>query len=310
MMNSYLQQLTLRITRNLARTAPEYRARHAGFLLAEQGSDGGFAGRAGDSDLYYTGFALRGLACLDRLADPERDRAASFLRARMLQPASVVDFLSLLYAARLIQSGGGPDVLSEHHSDWTARVAHALESFRKSDGGYAKATEGATGSTYHTFLVALCYELIELPLPQPDRVVEFLLSRRRDDGGFVEVAPARRGGTNPTAAAMTLLGMLGATDPATAAAAIEFLARMQSDDGGLCANDRVPLADLLSTFTAFLTLAGLGAADQVNQSALRQFLTAVELSTGGFRAGIWDDSADVEYTFYGLGTEALLQELC
>ena len=37
------------------------RARHAGYLKSAQNSDGGFSGREGDSDLYYTAFALRGL---------------------------------------------------------------------------------------------------------------------------------------------------------------------------------------------------------------------------------------------------------
>ena len=32
--------------------------------------------------------------------------------------------------------------------------------FGRKDGGYAKTHEGAAGSTYHSFLVALCYELI------------------------------------------------------------------------------------------------------------------------------------------------------
>ena len=30
-----------------------------------------------------------------------------------------------------------------------------------------------------------------------------------------------------------------------------------------------------------------------------------EPTTGGFRGGLWDEAADVEYTFYGLGTLAL-----
>ena len=37
----------------------------------------------------------------------------------------------------------------------------------------------------------------------------FLKSRRREDGGFVEIAPMRRSGTNPTAAAVGLFQLLG-----------------------------------------------------------------------------------------------------
>jgi geranylgeranyl transferase type-2 subunit beta len=305
-MASYLQNLTARLTRGLARASPDRLLLHREYLLRTQNADGGWSGREGESDLYYTSFALRGLACLGGLTDTTVTRAAEFLRRCLLQPASVVDFMSLLYSARLLQSAGGVDVLSEHSNDWSARVAAALESFRKPDGGYAKATEGAAGSTYHTLLVALSYELIGLPLPDVSRVVEFVRSRRRDDGGFVEVAPARRGGTNPTAAAIALLLMCNALDDATRAAAAEFVARMQSFDGGLQANDRAPLADLLSTFTGLLTLTDLGAADSVDRERLTEFAESLELPAGGFRGGLWDEAADVEYTFYGLGSLALL----
>ena len=40
-------------------------------------------------------------------------------------------------------------------------------------------------------------------------------------------------------------------------------------------------------------------------AAVREYAESVELPTGGFRGGLWDDAADVEYTFYGLGTLAL-----
>jgi geranylgeranyl transferase type-2 subunit beta len=305
-MSNYLENLTARLAAGLAQTPVDFRARHRDYLLSVQNSDGGFSGREGGSDLYYTSFGLRGLACLGSLRGDACDRAAVFLRSRLLQPAAVVDFMALLYSARLVHAAGGPDVLSEHSGEWPARVAAALESFRKPDGGYGKATEGAAGSTYHTFLVALCYELIGLALPDPDRVVNFVRTRRRDDGGFVEVAPARRGGTNPTAAAVAILNMQGAMDAATSDAVKDFLVAMQSDDGGLRANDRVPVADLLSTFTAYLSLSDLAADDRVDREALHHFVTSCDAPSGGFHAGFWDEAADVEYTFYGLGTTALL----
>jgi geranylgeranyl transferase type-2 subunit beta len=305
-MSSYLSQLTMRLARGLAVAPAAFRTRHADFLLAAQNPDGGFSGREGGSDLYYTGLALRGLACLGSLSEPTVGRAAGFMRSRLLQPASVVDFMSFLYAARLVESAGGPDVLSEHGTDWPVRVAAALESFRKSDGGYAKATDGTAGSTYHTFLVALCYELIGLALPEPEQVIAFVRSRRRDDGGYVEVVPARRGGTNPTAAAIALLRIFHAADERAAAAAIDFLVRLQSSEGGFRANDRAPMADLLSTFTALLTLTDLGAGDRIDGAAVRRFIDAIELPSGGFRGGLWDQLSDVEYTFYGLGVVALL----
>ncbi len=306
MQTNYLQTLTTRLAASLTKMPADFLARHRDYLLSVQNSDGGWSGREGGSDLYYTAFALRGLAVLGTLAEPTIERAAAFLRSRLLLPASVVDFMSLLYAARLIQSSGGPDVLSKHGSDWPAGVAAAMESFRKPDGGYAKATAGTAGSTYHTFLVALCYELIGVPLPDSSQVVNFIRSRRRDDGGFVEVAPARRGGTNPTAAAAAVLLILNALDDATRSAVVSFLSGMQSPKGGLRANDRAPMADLLSTFTGLLTLCDLGAHVGIDSNSFRQFAASVESETGGFRGGAWDQATDVEYTFYGLGTVALV----
>ena len=61
-------------------------------------------------------------------------------------------------------------------------MANLLETFRRADGGYAKTDEGQASSTYQTFLIALAYELLERPLPQPQRAVDFLISQQRDDG--------------------------------------------------------------------------------------------------------------------------------
>src|SRR5205823_8300245 len=134
---------------------------------------------------------------------------------------------SLLYACLLVQATGGPDVLAGSPPDWPDRVAATLETFRTADGGYAKAVGAASGSTYHTFLVGLCYQLLGRPLPRPEDVARFVRSRRRDDGGFVEVAPMRRSGTNPTAAGIGILHLaLGRDLPeADTAPAVAFLAQ-------------------------------------------------------------------------------------
>ena len=70
-------------------------------------------------------------------------------------------------------NGGGPDVLADSPTDWPERVADTLATFRTSDGGYAKATGSASGSTYHTFLVGLCFQLLGRPLPRPEEVARF-----------------------------------------------------------------------------------------------------------------------------------------
>src|SRR5436853_2754863 len=108
-MTNYLQQLTARLGDALARLPADFRARHTAYLAAAQNADGGFSGREGGSDLYYTAFALRGLTVLGTLTPTICQRAAAFLRQSLLQQTSVVDFFSLLYACALVRLGG-PDV--------------------------------------------------------------------------------------------------------------------------------------------------------------------------------------------------------
>jgi geranylgeranyl transferase type-2 subunit beta len=308
----YLFQLAAQLADGLGRLPQEGRARHAAYVRAAQNGDGGFSGRAGGSDLYYTGFGLRGLAVLDALAPEVCQQAAGFLRGWLTREASVVDFFSLLYAAALVQAGGGPDVLADSPPGWDERVACMLETFRTPDGGYAKAVGGTAGSTYHTFLVGLCYQLLGRSLPQPGDAAQFIRSRRRDDGGFVEIAPMRRSGTNPTAAAVGVLQMLDEEEGDSALNAdiregvVQFLSAMPSAEGGFRANGRAPLADLLSTFTGLWTLRRLGALDGVDTAAALGYVRMLELPGGGFRGGLWDEQTDVEYTFYGLGCLAVL----
>ncbi len=302
----YLANLTLRLAEGLGRLSDDRRRRHAEYLLASQRADGGFAGREGDSDLYYTSFGLRGLALLGRLEGEPAARAVKFLQSRLGGNVPVVDFLSLVYSAKMLEMAAGIDVFAAHAPGWQAAVAAALEPLRRADGGYAKTAEGQASSVYHSFLVVLCQQLIERPTPEPQRLVEFVRARRRDDGGFVEMNVMKRSGTNPTAAAIGLLTIFEAIDEETRSDASEFLAEMQTDEGGLRANTRIPIADLLSTFTGMLTLADLGSFDMIDRAAARRYVDALELDGGGFRGAEWDPAHDVEYTFYGLGALALV----
>jgi len=305
---NYLANLTLRLATGIARLPEETRSRHAAWLAAVQAEDGGFPGRQGPSDLYYTGFGLRALALLGRLeAEPAR-RAAGYLRDHLALADKLrsVDFLSLVSSAVLVEMTAGIDAFAAARVDRRALVATYLDRLRCEDGGCAKTAQGPHSSTYHTFLAASCRQLVDLPIADPERIERLIRSRQRDDGGFVELAPLRQSGANPTAAAVALLEMLGVLDNPTRRQAAAFLARMQSAEGGLRANGRIPVADLLSTFTGLVALADLGASDAVDPAAIDRYARSLEDPRGGFRGGAWDDTADVEYTFYGLGTLALV----
>lgn len=304
----YLFKLADRVAQGLSKIDADRLSGHRRFLLTQQMPDGGFRGREGDSDLYYTGFAVRALAISGGLESGCRDHIAEFLSRHDPLQLGVIDLLSWMYSALVVQASGGDDLLAEAPVDFPDRVAQKLESTRAADGGYAKSTEGAAGSTYHSFMVSLTYELVGKDIPRPNRLIQFLYDRQRDDGGFVEIAPMRRSGTNPTAAAVALLNKLGAMEDDIADDVHGFLTDVVSAEGGFQANTRIPFADGLSTFTALLTAQDVGRSEVIKNDRILTWLQSqIELSEGGFRGASWDQQADAEYTFYGLGVLGLLQ---
>ncbi len=305
-MSAYLQRLTIQLAEGLGNVDETIRNRHRDYLLRAQQPDGGFAGRMGGSDLYYTAFGLRALSILGELYGPPAERTADFLRTQLRQHQTIVDFFSLFYAANLLSVSAGINVLEFEDLTWRERIAEFLNSLRRPDGGFAKAAEGHAGSTYHTFLTLLVFELLETPLPDTDSIGRFLDSQFDPEGGWREIRASKRAGTNPTAAAVATLKILDAIPEMCVEPTIDFLCDMQNDEGGLLANTRIPIADLLSSFTGALTLIDLDAGPELNWNRYERFVHSLQLGDGGFQAAAWDESHDVEYTFYGLGCLALL----
>ncbi len=307
-MLSYLQDLTLRLAAGVSRLDEPFRTRHASWLVAQQRDDGGFAGREGESDPYYTAFALRGLWILDALTPEIGQAAASFLRSRLSRREGIVDLISLIFAAAICEMSVGAQVLDDDDSQWVENVAELLESLRTDDGGFAKSPEGRAGSTYQSFLSVLCLELIGRAPRESERLIEFLDSQSHPDGGYLEIRAAKRAGVNPTAAAIGTLKTLGAIDQVDREAVVDFLAEMQTSGGGLTANTRIPFADLLSSCTGMITLTDLDAADAIDRRSLRRYAESMQGEEGGFMGFELDHTADVEYTFYGLATMALVAD--
>ena len=95
----YLQELTLQLAIGASQLDPSLRLRHAQWLSTQQRDDGGFAGREGDSDPYYTAFALRALWILDALDSQIGARAAQFLKQRLTRKESIIDLISLIFGS-------------------------------------------------------------------------------------------------------------------------------------------------------------------------------------------------------------------
>jgi geranylgeranyl transferase type-2 subunit beta len=308
--NSFLLDLPAQLAEGLEELDPERAARHVNLILSFQRPDGGFAGRLGGSDLYYTSFAVRGLALLKSLNDLRCQLVANYLKTvASKQRYSLIDLVSWFYSFITVQLFGSTPVFSGNAEDMVVELSESMETFRRPDGGYARTHEGASSSTYHTFLAVLCCEMLGKTVPDVDGIVRFLLSRRRDDGGFVEIGPMRRSGTNPTAAAAVLLDRFQAITSDVRTGIADFLAKVKANEGGFRANTQTPISDLLSTFTGLLTVRNLGLAGGIDVEACRRYLNGLELDGGGFRGAAWDQETDPEYTFYGLGALALLKNL-
>lgn len=312
MTGAYLEGLDDLLAVGLAGLSPSFRGLQAAYVLWAQQSDGGFAGRRGTSDTYYTDFALRLLGALP--TDPAGEhrppeqgaeaaralaRAADFLRSAPA-PRDALECVSLLNCARILGKTGINVVLQPQ------AIAATLERQRSPSGGYTRPGT-ARLSTYYSFLAALCLGMVGRPLPAPDQTAAAILGLQGPGGGFREQEAGGPEQTNATAAALGLLTLTERLQPECARRAAAFLQAMQAPDGGLRAHAEAHGGDLLSTFTGLLTLAGLDEIAAVDLGALGRFVRSCTRPGGGFGASGLDPGADVEYTYYGMGCLALLK---
>ena len=300
-----LLELVARLAEGCGELPADRREESIRAVKAFQAPSGGFRGRAEEADLYYTAFAVRTLAILDGFDPATADSTRRYLQSTLQDRTTLVDLVSLLFAAYTLEAATGEDVFETAQADWSRRFLDELERHRCDDGGFARTTKGAAGSTYQTFLNLLCYELLDQPIPQRERLISFVLSQRAAEGGFLEIRAAKRAGTNPTAAAVGSLEILGALTDEIRSETVAFLHTLLGDEGGFRANTRIPISDLLSTFTGLWTLDRLGGIDELPMEKIADYVSSLEVP-GGFLGAVLDEEADVEYLFYGVGTLGLL----
>jgi geranylgeranyl transferase type-2 subunit beta len=297
----YLSRLASLLSCGLEFLPAGFRARHSNYLRSAQRAGGGFAGRQGGSDIYYTMFALRSAELLVPADDALWRSAAQYAASLSAPPRGMVECFCLLYIRRLVGERAGTGRGDAERAEIMESVARS----RAPDGGYA-CFPGGEATLYHTFLAALCAELSDSELSGAREAAAFAESRRCADDGYADSASdGGEGATNPTAAALALLSFYGQPTSAPHRAA-GFLASMQRPEGGFAACAGAPAPDLLSTFTASVALAETGALRRVKLAPVARFAQALEARDGGFRGCAADDAPDAEYTYYGLGTLALL----
>lgn len=274
----------------------------AGYLLSQLNADGGFADRAGKSDLYYTVFGLEGLLALQ--APVPHARVRGYLDA--FGDGADLDFVHLCCLLRCradlaVGAGHAPPSVGTP-TDVGSRATHAsplqrLESFRTPDGGYNAAPNSAHGTAYACFLALGAYQDAQLPLPDPAGLLRCLESLRADDGGYANQRDMPLGLTPATAAAVTLLRQFNAPiDPSLG----RWLLDRQHDQGGFFAAPLAPIPDLLSTATALHALSGMHIGLDATRDLCLDFLDSLWDNSGGFCGSWTDDIRDAEYTYYAL----------
>jgi geranylgeranyl transferase type-2 subunit beta len=296
-----VDELADRIREGLEELPARFVRRQAAFLRKAQARDGGFPGRRGGSDLYYTSFGLR---LADVVAPDEEDLRAGvsgWLQRRGARVDDAVDCLCLLDSLHILSRYG--DDPAEMPEQAAATVPAALEA-RRTEGGWAKEA-GGPASVYHTFLSDICYLRLALDLPEQEAIISMVRGRQQPDGGFADL-PEGGSGVNPTAAAVDLLWRRQALEQPVADAAASYIASMQTPEGGLAASRGAPCADLLSTFTGAVALGRTGIPDELKLAPLGKYVKKLAAWRGGFRGALPDTERDVEYTWYGVGLAGLL----
>ncbi len=259
------------------------------FVRSKARADGGFAGRGGKSDLYYTVFALE---CLSALGAPvPSEGAVEFLKAR-----GDGEGLDLVHLASLVRAWAtvAPETLAGPLGE---AFAARIEAHRSQDGGYGNSPGLRRGSVYGAFLAVGALEDIGRTIPDGGEILASIRSLRTQDGGFSNEIGALRGSTAATAAVAVLLRHFGEPVETPIAA---WLVERASPLGGFVAAPGIPIPDLLSTATALFALREMGIEVRDIKERSLDFVDSLWSPKGAFRGHYMDEALDCEYTFYGL----------
>jgi hypothetical protein len=285
-----LSEEMLALARCAARPMGPGFARALAFVRSRLNADGGFAGRDGRSDLYYTAFALDALAAGGAAELPSS--VAVFVRAI----EDVAD-LDLAHLACLVRCWDRLGLLADPTlAHGVAAVRGRLFRYRTPSDGFSMVAGAAVPSVAGAFFaLAICGGI---GLPPPATIGASLAALRTADGAYANV-PGMAAGTVPaTAGAQLVRGRSGLPlEPEV----LDWLRQQHRPDGGFPAAPSSPAADLLSTSTALYALHL--ASDPLPRAIVEgcmEFLDGLMEDSGGFGGHWLDATPDCEYTFHAL----------
>jgi prenyltransferase beta subunit len=266
----------------------------ATFLRSRMNPDGGFRGRAAQSDLYYTVFGLAGLAAVK--ADLPVEAARRYLES--FGGGESLDFIHLTCLARcraiLSRRKSGP---ARQAAAGRRAILERLAAFRSTDGGFHAVPGAPSGTVYGCFLALGAYQDLGAGLPNEAGLVHCVRRLETPDGAYANQQGQASGMTAATAAAAALLRELG--QPVRPEVGTWLLARAHPE-GGFLATPSASVPDLLSTATALHALAAVGVPLEPVRELCLDFVHSLWSYEGGFRGHWVDDELDCEYTWYGL----------
>ncbi len=250
--------------------------------------DGGFADRAGKSDLYYTVFGLQAFAALGANLPTPSVKA-------YLEGFGQGDGLDSVHVSCLARCWAAMDAETCPPTVASA-LLERIEACRSADGGYAQQPASQAGSAYGCFLALGAYQDLGANLLDPTGVEECLATLSAGDGSYANDAAMPIGSVPATAAAVMVLAHLGATCDRDAA---DWLLSQHDLAGGFRAVPFAPEPDLLSTAVALLALEKLDADISAIRQPCLEFVRSLA-TAGQFAGHAGDETPDAEYTFYGL----------
>ncbi len=258
----------------------------AEFLYGQVCPDGGFAGRNGDSDLYYTVFGLGALPAV--AGDVDCSRFRSYIDG--LNAQSLPDLVHLSAYIRCCFLLNVPVQRS--------RAAHLLERFRTPDGGFGACAGDREGSVYSCFLALGAYQDIGVQPPDECAMLRSVESLQMRNGAFSNTPGAGYASIPATAAAVVIGRNL---DRPFGDRSLQWLLGRSDGCGGFPAfNGAGCPPDLLSTAVALHALAPGGVDLGPLKEPTLDFLDSLWSGRGGFSANPNDACLDCEYTYYGL----------
>lgn len=287
-------QITHMASNALAFLTRESRDRILEFTLEHLMPDGGFKGRAGLSDMYYTFFGVQLLSILSDGNIP--DRTFDYIHSvKQPDPFDIIHLTCFLRTRQMLNRLKQiPTKPRQNH-----QADSLLKRFRSGTNGFYIEKNSSQASIYASYLAYLtCKECnIELPV-DPNEIIGSIDRYRAHDGSYAEIENMKTGTLPVTCAAVILrYNIMRIIDDT----AIEWMIERQAGTGGFYASKNALLPDLVSSAAAVFCLNAVHQKLLVNENIL-DFVESLMQENCGFGGNSHDFTPDIEYTFYAFLT--------